>query len=156
MPQPGQGSEVVVGSVAGSRLAALGITEAQKGGQDKKEPPANPHLQHRRSELMAEGQSLAGKKPSLTDGRDCAGSGQSGQSRRDVEPSACQRSHSAGPQHQRANQTEALSIVWEEGKDRTRTGCCNTSQNKGTEAGGEGKGPSGLLSSSLQLPVSGL
>lgn len=75
MPQPGQGSEVVVGGVAGSRPAALGIAEAQKGGQDKKEPPENPYLQHRRSELMTEGQTLAGKKPSLIGGRDCVGSG---------------------------------------------------------------------------------
>jgi hypothetical protein len=133
MPQRGQGSGVVVG---GSReQAARGIAEPQKGGQDKKQPPANPHSPHRVSELMAESQSLAGKKPSLTGGRDCTGGGLSVQTRRDVEPSACQRSHSAGSQHQRANQTEALNIVWEEGKEWAGTGWCNTSQDRGRRVG---------------------
>lgn len=71
----------------------------------------------------------------------------------DVEPRACQRSHGAGSQHQRANQTEALSIVWEEGKERTGTGCCNTSPDRETAAGGERQGPSRLLSSSLSFQL---
>ena len=83
---------------------------------------------------MAEGQSLAGKKASLTGGRDCAGGGLSGQSRRDVEPRATVLND--GSQHQRANQTEAMIIVWEEGKERTETGCCNTVQDRETEAAG--------------------
>lgn len=118
-----------MGGVARSRLAALGITEPQKGGQDKKQPPENPHSQHRRSEL------IAGEKPSITGERDCAGGGWSGQSRRDVEsdkPSACQRSHSAGSQHK----TVALNIVWEEGKEMTGTGYCNTSQKQRQEGRG--------------------
>lgn len=66
---------------------------------------------------MAKGQSLPGKKPSLIGGRDCAGGGLSGQSKKDVEPRATVLND--GSQQQRANQTEALIIVWEEGKERT-------------------------------------
>lgn len=64
---------------------------------------------------MAEGQSLAGEKPSPTGGRDCAGGGLSEQSRRDAEPSVVREVVRAGSHHQRANQTKALNIIWEEG-----------------------------------------